>query len=76
MREAGYRFLFYSNEHGPAHVHVLKGEGEAVFVLEPEIYLREAAGLKLQELRKAESLVSRNKVYILRRWHEHIDRKG
>ncbi len=27
----GFRFFFYSNDHEPAHVHVLKGKGEAVF---------------------------------------------
>jgi len=27
----GFRFLFYSNEHRPIHVHVRYGSGEAVF---------------------------------------------
>ena len=74
MREAGFRFFFYSNEHGPEHVHVIKGGGEAVFDLVPEVRLRESVGFKLPELKKVESLVSRNKTFILKKWHEHIDR--
>ena len=32
--ENGYRFFFYSNDHDPIHVHVRKGDGEAVFQVE------------------------------------------
>jgi hypothetical protein len=46
----GYRFFFYSNEHGPIHVHVRYGSGEAVFEVENEVPLRESAGLKVREL--------------------------
>ena len=74
LREAGFRFFFYSNEHGPAHVHVIKAGGEAVFELWPEVMLRESAGLKVRELRKAETLVLRHRAYILRKWNEHLDR--
>lgn len=30
----GFRFFFYSNDHSPIHVHVRKGDGEAVFEVE------------------------------------------
>jgi hypothetical protein len=33
----GYQFFFYSNEHGPIHVYVRYGAGEAVFTMEPGI---------------------------------------
>ena len=35
FEKEGYRFFFYSNEHDPAHVHVTKGDGEAVLSLGP-----------------------------------------
>ena len=31
----GYRFLFYSNDHTPMHVHVIKGGAKAKFNLFP-----------------------------------------
>ena len=46
----GFRFFFYSNDHSPIHVHVCKGDGEAVFDVEGEVVLRESQGLILREL--------------------------
>jgi len=74
-RENGFRLLIYSNEHPPPHVHVLKGGGEAVFSLVPEIALRESLGMKVGELREAETLVKRYEQSILRSWDEHINRQ-
>ena len=50
FEEDGYRFFFYSNEHGPIHVYVRYGAGEAVFTMGPDIELRESHGLKVREL--------------------------
>ena len=33
----GYKFFFYSNEHRPIHVHVRRGDGEAVFNVEESV---------------------------------------
>jgi hypothetical protein len=71
----GFRFFFYSNDHDPIHIHVRKGGGEAVFVVEGEIELRESIGLKVKELSKAEELVKENKDLIEEKWNEHINRK-
>jgi hypothetical protein len=38
----GFRFFFYSNDHEPRHVHVRKGDGEAVFNLDGGVELRES----------------------------------
>ena len=35
----GCRFLFYSNDHEPIHVHVIKGSSEARFQVYPEVKL-------------------------------------
>jgi hypothetical protein len=50
FEKEGYRFFFYSNEHDPAHVHVMKGDGEAVFSLGPPVEVQESAGMKVREL--------------------------
>jgi hypothetical protein len=70
----GYVFFFYSNDHEPIHVHVRKGNGEAVFLVEDEVFLRESEGLKVAELAKAEYFAEENRELIIRSWHEHFDR--
>lgn len=68
----GFRFFFYSNDHEPVHVHVRLGGGEAVFAIEGQVELRESAGLKLQELRRAQELAEEYHRAILDKWHEHF----
>ena len=69
----GYRFFFYSNDHTPIHVHVRKGSGEAVFIVEGEVFLRESVGLKTKELSKAEEFAESHKELIIQKWHEYFD---
>jgi hypothetical protein len=69
----GYRFFFYSNDHTPIHVHVQKGGGEAVFIVEGEVFLRESVGLKTKQLSKAEDLAESHKELIIQKWHEYFD---
>lgn len=76
FEQDGYRFFFYSNEHLPIHVHVRYGGGEAIFVLEDQIVLRESIGLKVKELSKAQELAESHKEDILRKWDEHITRQS
>jgi Domain of unknown function (DUF4160) len=71
FEQEGYRFFFYSNDHEPIHVHVRRGAGEAVFVIEEEIALRESVGFKVQELARAQQLAEQNKRLIIEYWHEH-----
>jgi hypothetical protein len=72
FEQEGYRFFFYSNDHEPIHVHVRHGGGEA-FVIEEEVALRESAGLKVQELARAQQLAEQNKRLIIEHWHEYRD---
>jgi hypothetical protein len=76
FEQDGYRFFFYSNEHLPIHVHVRYGGGEAIFVLEDQIVLRESVGLKVRELAKAQELAESHRVDILEKWNEHIARQS
>lgn len=72
----GYSFFFYSNEHEPVHVHVRHGGGEAVFLIEEEIELRESAGFKVSELKHAADLAEEHRSHILEKWNEHINRQS
>ena len=68
----GLRFVFFSNDHEPVHVHVIKGKGSikenAIFQVVPEITLIENNGLSKQELRLAEMIIEENSVLIQERW--------
>jgi len=72
FEQDGYRFFFYSNDHIPIHVHVQKGDGEAVFTMEGEVALRESQGLKVRELSRAQELAEERKEFIIQKWHEHL----
>ncbi len=52
----GFRFMFYSNEHNPIHIHVVKGNICAKFKLFP-VELVENKGLKPSELKLVESII-------------------
>jgi len=67
----GFRFMFYSNDHEPIHVHVIKDEHEAKFSVDP-VQLVENNGLKASELRLAESVIEENKEIIINRWNEYF----
>lgn len=69
----GFRFFFYSNDHTPIHVHVKFGNGEAVFIVEGDVVLRESVGMKTSELSKAEDLAIEHQELITQKWHECFD---
>jgi hypothetical protein len=66
--------MFFSNEHDPVHIHVVKGKGPvkewAVFQVAPEIVLLENNGLKTNELKMAEMVVEENKEIIMQSWNQ------
>ena len=69
----GFRFFFYSNDHAPMHVHVQCGGGEAAFeVRGGSVELRESAGMKVAELRRAEEIALEHLAEIERKWHERF----
>ena len=63
----GFRFFFYSNDHTPIHVHVKRGDGEAVFEVEGDVVLRESVGMKIKDLAQAEDLAIEHKQIILQK---------
>jgi hypothetical protein len=68
----GFRFAFHSNEHRPIHVHVRKGDGEAIFNVEDGVELRESHGMKLRDLARAQELAEENRMTIVKKWNEHL----
>ena len=68
----GLKFLFYSNDHEPIHVHVISGEAEAKFSVDPEINLIENRGLKQRDIRHAVMAIEENRDIIIERWKEYF----
>ena len=61
-------FYVLSNDHTPIHVHVIKGDAEARFQVQPDVILLDNKRLKPSEVKLAESLVEENKEMIIERW--------
>jgi hypothetical protein len=73
----GFRFMFFSNDHEPIHIHVVRGMGEikeyAKFTLMPDVKIVENKGLKRSELKKAQSIIEDNKEIIIDRWLQYFN---
>lgn len=66
----GLRFFFFSNEHEPIHVHVVKGEDNAKIAIVPTIQVVYNHGLKARDLRRAVMLAEEYKDDIIEKWYE------
>ncbi|MCQ2064525.1 MAG: DUF4160 domain-containing protein [Bacteroidaceae bacterium] len=73
FRFFGYSFFFYSREHEP--VHVEGKDGYAVYDLVGDVFvLREKQGIKSNDQRKIEAVISDNRDIIIKRWMEHFEK--
>lgn len=63
----GFRFLFYSDDLTPVHVHVIKDGHEAKYNVKP-IELVFNHGFKKHELKMIESVIEENEDVIAERW--------
>ena len=68
----GLRFYFYLREHTPIHIHVESGDGEAKFEIENEVKLIYNRGLKIKDLRLAESIIEENRENFIDQWKKKI----
>jgi hypothetical protein len=72
--------MFFSNDHEPIHVHVVKGKGKVVeyakFQIVPEIKLLENHGLKSNELKLAEMVIEENVEIIQENWNNFFSKKS
>lgn len=70
----GFRFMFFSNDHEPIHVHIVKDDNEAKYNIEPLglVYNR---GFKKNELKMIESVIEENLEVIAARWKEFFNKE-
>lgn len=69
----GLRFFFYSEDHSPIHVHVVKGDDEAKIEIEPEVRLVYNHGLKAKDMKKAMELAKMYRDEIIETWYKYHD---
>jgi hypothetical protein len=64
----GLRFHFYTRDHEPIHVHVESSDGNAKFEIENEVTLIYNKGLKLKDIKLAESILEENRENFINEW--------
>ena len=69
----GFIFKFYSNDHEPLHIHVIKGKAKAKFTLFP-VQLVENYGLKPAEIKLVESIIEENQDVIAQHWNRFFNK--
>ena len=72
FRERGYRFFFFSREESRMHVHVVSGDGEAKFWLDPEIELARNYHYSRVQLKDVERLIEEHSDELVSAWQEHF----
>ena len=69
----GFTFKFYSNEnHEPAHIHIIKGDAESKWWLEPALAEEYSDGFKVQELRAIRELLKTHHHALIKAWKDHF----
>lgn len=70
----GFRFLFYSDDHEPIHVYVIKDGHEAKYNIEP-LELICNHGFKKHEIALIESVIIENTEIIKERWQSFFKQR-
>jgi hypothetical protein len=68
----GISFFFFSREESRMHVHIVSGDGEAKFWLEPDLELAKNHGYNRQQLKEIESLGEGHRDELISAWKQHV----
>jgi hypothetical protein len=76
LRAKGFqvRIFLPTREHGPAHVHIAREDGEVVVVLnapEQGVSVRGVRGMKPADVRQAVAIVEANADYLRQQWRRY-----
>ncbi|HEY8036422.1 MAG TPA: DUF4160 domain-containing protein [Methylobacter sp.] len=72
FKKNGYRFFFFSREEPRMHVHIVSGDGEAKFWLEPEIELAKNYQYSRKQLKEIELLLEEHYNELISAWQQHF----
>ena len=67
----GFRFMFYSNDHAPIHIHILKDGHEAKYNVDP-VELVFNHGFKKHYILLIESVLEENREIVIDRWKNYF----
>jgi hypothetical protein len=79
LRSNGFDFRIHTNDHSPAHVHVIKDDGEVIIELGDEDnppVLREIYGMRDRDVAIAYNLVKEFKTKLLNGWRGIHERRS
>ena len=68
----GFVFKFYSDDHSPIHIHVIKDGCEAKFNLVPSLMMVFNHGFKKHEISVIEGIIEENADIIKFKWEEYF----
>jgi len=71
LLQDGFKFFFYANEHEPKHIHVMKSGDFAKIELSTLQVVRN--NMKLNELKKALSIVTQHRIQFEEQWDEYFN---
>ncbi len=66
----GYRFMIYTNDHEPMHVHVVLHGVKAIIEFDPVVRVRRNGGMTPREIRRAFATVRAKRELFIERWRE------
>ncbi|MCU7841646.1 MAG: DUF4160 domain-containing protein [Candidatus Thiodiazotropha sp. (ex Troendleina suluensis)] len=72
FRESGYRFFFFSREEERTYIHVISGDGESKYWLEPEIELAINHKHSSKQLKQIESIIEVHYNEFISAWQQHF----
>ena len=72
LSDGAYRLFFFSREETRMHIHVVSGDGEAKFWIEPIISLANYTGFNKKQLRKIQAIIEQNENKIRKAWKKHF----
>jgi len=72
LNEKGYRFFTWSKEEERKHIHVVKGDKQCKFWLEPTIEIAENNGFKKIELNEILKIITKNETEFKNKWNKHF----
>ncbi len=72
FNEKGYRFFFFSREEERKHVHIISGDGEAKFWLEPQVELAKNYSYSKKQLKEIKSLTEVHYNELISAWQRHF----
>ena len=72
LKKEGYRFFFFSREEERLHIHVVSGDGESKFWMEPRIEIAKNYHHSAKQLKEIEHVIREHQYDIISAWNRHF----